>query len=324
MALGEPVDKWQAALAAMGGMTAIGGLIDLAMWQAEKEKLKGRLEDWWLRFTDVKWSNFGRVEAELAIQILDRWAGPRLWSWKRWRFATVITGAVYLSVLLWTLARVAWRFEIWKVVEWSDLLAVPLIALTGVPWIVLFAVSLSLTRLIAAGAARLCRGVLSSIFTFALLLVIHVALLLYWALIPFVLLYGPFYLIGAMFSDDYPPEYITAVLQSIDPGDLWILNSPMSWGELFRWSPAEFDSSQDWGESFGGVTLSSFKIAMDIVANGLRILFALVFLTSFIFRPLIQAPITRLWYGVMNSGKPFTMSFGAIGAIAAMVQVLSK
>jgi hypothetical protein len=317
------VDNWQAAFAAMGGLTAVGGLIDLAMWQAEKEKLKGQLEHWWLRFTDVKWSNFGRVEAELAIRILDRWAGPRLWSWKRWRFATVVTGAVYLSILLWTLARVAWRFEIWKVVEWSDLLAVPLICLTGVPWIGLFAVSLSLTRFIAASAARLCRGVLSSIFTFALLLVIHVALLLYWALIPFLLLYGPFNIIGAMFIG-YPVEYITVVLQSIDPGALWKLNSPMDWGELFRWSPAEFDNYQDWGESFGSVTQGSFKIAMDIVANGLRILFALVFLTSFIFRPLIQAPITRLWYGVMNSGKPFTMSFGAIGAIVAVVQVLSK
>ena len=82
---------WEAALKAIGGATAIGGLIDLGMYKADKEKLKDWLETWWLRFTDVKWSNFGRKEAELAIQILDRWAGARLWSWKRWRFSIVVT-----------------------------------------------------------------------------------------------------------------------------------------------------------------------------------------------------------------------------------------
>ena len=44
----------------MGGCAAIGGLIDLAMYKSEKAKLKAKLKDWWLRFDDVKWSNFGR------------------------------------------------------------------------------------------------------------------------------------------------------------------------------------------------------------------------------------------------------------------------
>lgn len=64
---------------------------------------------------------------------------------------------------------------------------------------------------------------------------------------------------------------------------------------------------------------------MDIIANGLRILFALVFLSSFVFRPLIQEPVSRLWYGAMNSGKPFfTMVFGAIGTLIAVGQALAK
>jgi hypothetical protein len=56
----------------LAGFAAIGGLIDFAMYKSEKEKLKARLEDWWLRFDDLKWSNFGRAEAELAVDILDR------------------------------------------------------------------------------------------------------------------------------------------------------------------------------------------------------------------------------------------------------------
>jgi hypothetical protein len=95
------MDNWIAAFKAMGGVTAIGVLIDLAMYRSEKDKLKALLEDWWLRFTDLKWSNFGRAEAELAVQILDRWAGPRLWSLKRWRFSVSVTAIVLVLSLLW-------------------------------------------------------------------------------------------------------------------------------------------------------------------------------------------------------------------------------
>ncbi|GEP62157.1 hypothetical protein [Reyranella soli] len=89
------MDKWLEALAAFGGFAAIGILIDLAMYNSEKAKLKAKLEDWWLRFTDVKWSNFGRKESELAVQILDRWAGPRLWSRKRWQFSVAVAAGTF-------------------------------------------------------------------------------------------------------------------------------------------------------------------------------------------------------------------------------------
>jgi hypothetical protein len=61
---GRRMDRWLEALAALGGFAAIGGLIDLAMCKSEKARLKTKLEDWWLRFDDVKQSNFGRKEAE--------------------------------------------------------------------------------------------------------------------------------------------------------------------------------------------------------------------------------------------------------------------
>ena len=92
---------------------AIGGLIDLDMYKSEKAKLKVKLEDWWLRFNEVKWSNFGRKEAELAVAILDRWAGRRLWSWKRWKFAVLVAGATYVAcaIALWAMIYTGVAFQ---------------------------------------------------------------------------------------------------------------------------------------------------------------------------------------------------------------------
>jgi hypothetical protein len=45
------MDKWSAVFTAIGGLAAVGGLIDLALYKSEKEKLKARLGDWWLRFS---------------------------------------------------------------------------------------------------------------------------------------------------------------------------------------------------------------------------------------------------------------------------------
>ena len=69
----------------------------------------------------------------------------------------------------------------------------------------------------------------------------------------------------------------------------------------------------------------TYKLLMDVAANGIRIVFGLLFLSSFVFRSLVQAPISRLWYGVMNSDKPvFTTVFGIVGVLVAAVRVFSK
>ena len=92
--------------------------------------------------------------------------------------------------------------------------------------------------------------------------------------------------------------------------------APVMWSALFSLSHTKFTVTIVW--------LYAFKVAMDIVANGLRILLALVFLSSFLFRPLIQAPISRLWYGAMASDRPvFTLLFGATGAIIGAIQLLA-
>jgi hypothetical protein len=324
------MDKWIAALTAIGGLAGIGGLVDLAMYKSEKVKLKALLEDWWLRFVDVKWSNFGRAEAELAVQILDRRAGARLWSWKRWRFSIVVTLVVFAFAMTWTVVRVTIGngvlynpFVIGSGVV-SDPGAIDLAYLLLPPSLVALALSLSATRFIAVRAARLCKGRLASVMVFAALLGLHVLLFLYWSALVFaleVLLIRLVYaaVAGTLAIDPNSVGFREIVFELVDAdtvpqslGAPW----PRSWRYLF--------SLDSVGQPLDQIRFS-FKTAMDIVANGLRIVFALVFLSSFVFRPLLQEPVSRLWYGVINSDKPtFTMLFGAVGATVAAVELLSK
>src|SRR5882757_6566830 len=116
------------------------------MYKAEKKKLQDWLETWWLRFTDVRWSNFGRKEAELAVQILDRWAGPRLWSWKRWRFSLLVTLLALTFAIVWTNLRVP-SSPLFRVFNGGSFYQV-------VPAIVALALSLSLTRFFAVRAGE--------------------------------------------------------------------------------------------------------------------------------------------------------------------------
>ena len=325
------MDKWLAAASALGGLAAIGGLIDLAMYQAEKDRLKARLEDWWLRFTDVRWSNFGRREAELAIEIIDRRAGPRLWSWQRWRFAAYVSLAVAVLTAVWVCLRALWSDAD---LDLSRDLEVPIgrlaLGIFALSIFVAFAISLSVTRYVAVLAARVSTTPVRTALSFAVLLVVHVLLLIYWSVFIYglqaalvVVLMRCLTLLGvegfAFFSDGDLAQRIFEVFSSLfwpDQEREGLKVAPVMWSALFSLSHTKFTVTIVW--------LYAFKVAMDIVANGLRILLALVFLSSFLLKPLIQAPISRLWYGAMASDRPvFTLLFGTTGAIIGAIQVLA-
>jgi len=51
------------ALGKVGGFAAVGAAIDFLLRKGEKERLNDWLIRWWVRFEDVKWTNFGRKDA---------------------------------------------------------------------------------------------------------------------------------------------------------------------------------------------------------------------------------------------------------------------
>jgi hypothetical protein len=179
-------DIWE-AVKEVGGLAAVGGVIDFLLSKAQQAKLKAWLENWWLRFSYVNWRNFGRREAEAAVAMLDRWAGPRLWSWKRWRF----------SILVCLLVRAFMAMTMIALIPLQDLIAMygaepdrPTDSLLKclldealvVPSVMIaFALSLSLTRAVAVLIGKMCRGTIVDAVMFLFLLVIHWLIFAYWS-----------------------------------------------------------------------------------------------------------------------------------------------
>lgn len=308
-------------LTKIGGYATIGVFIDFLLSKKEGKKLKEWLATWWIRFDDVKWHNFGRVEAEYAIKLLDRYADANLWSWRRWRFVLGASAAAYLFAIAWSAVRFFWTqsdrgaellrgvmFVLQMNVEWFAprwLAIIVLIVMT-------FAISLSVTRLIAVVAGRLSRNVASTILAFSLLLLFHLFLLVVWNSFAMdAVLRAVQVLIDQVFGGTFDMaaygEFLRRTLRLASRG----YDVVGSWSVLFSTTP-HFAYSLGVQE----MVFYSFKAVVDIIANGIRIGFALIFLGSFVFRPLIQRPISRIWVGIVDSEKPvFTLILAGIGVL---------
>lgn len=289
------------AAVAAGGLAFVGSLIDFVLSRRAKADLKAILEDWWLRFEYVTLRNFGHKEAEAAIAVLDRWAGPRLWSWKRWRFSLLV------NLVLWGLASVSVLVRIWlepsllgfRIFEvfYYPLFFAPSIVTT-------FAVSLSATRYLAFTVGRLCTGTVLDVGLFLLLVLVHWLFLAYWSVFTYLLQAAPLVILGAIFNgwdqlNDLPWSH---VLSKVVPQ------------LLGGWIPVPNYGFSTSAPNEAAALL--YKSLVDIVANLPRLGFALVFLASYLFRPLIQKPISWIWLRIVDSTLPFfTLAFGITGGL---------
>src|SRR5262249_49616297 len=153
----------------------------------------------------------------------------------------------------------------------------------GIPVIATFAFSLSLTRFIAVYISWLPRNPALSIVAFISLLAVHLLLLLYWSKVVFLI---EWLAMDVLFDRGRQIAKYDIILE---------LTHADSFEALLTWQPPWFYPQRR--QVLMGTVIASSHIAMAFVANGLRILFALLFLSSFVFRPLIQEPVSRLWYG---------------------------
>ncbi len=311
-------------LLALGGIVslgALGGLIDFMMRGSEKKKLEAWLIAWWVRFDDVKRGNFGREEARWFVDLLDRWFGASLWSAKRWTVVLPLSLVLLAVTIVWislryvaahagapNLAQALWTF-------WTNTLPRPdmaiLIALVALS--VLFGASFSFMRLIAWLVARWSPDGWTGFVVFLLLVAVQVAVLLYWSVVyvtALVLLIAPLVYANLSLALIWK-DLQFAVFDKLSPAERW--------SEI--WDP--FSVPIDATSGIGHL-LNLYTSELTLIANGLRLGFALVFLASFLFQPVIKPFVSRLWEGVIESRKPvFTLLLGSIGVVAGVVsQVL--
>lgn len=350
----------------IGGLAAIGAAIDFLMSRAEKKRLNNWLAEWWIRFDDVKWSNFGKAEAELAIALLDRYTGPRLWSWVRWRFAFRIALVAYVVTVMWTIIRYVWlrsvdgldlaalqadlgTHEAWRLISdaaWAAVSTDPVRwlapeAVVGFAFVLLtFALSFSFTRYVSVLAARASTTTARTIAAFTALLALHLFLLLVWGSVmhlvgnfavglPNLLIDAP---LAGLPLDKAVADYTESVRETL----MDMTRAAESLDLLDMLSFLRVDAVTDLLDANAELltpplearfvvlfVFMSFQAIMNLLANGVRLAFAVLFLSSFVFRPLVQKPISRLWLAILESGKPFfTTLFGIIGAIFVLLREL--
>ena len=60
-----------------------GAFIDFLIGRAGQEKARDWLLEWWVRFDDVRWRNFGREEGLFAGRLIEKLFGKRIWGIRR-------------------------------------------------------------------------------------------------------------------------------------------------------------------------------------------------------------------------------------------------
>jgi hypothetical protein len=60
----------------------LGAFIDFLIGRAGQERAKDFLLEWWVRFDNVRWKNFGRNEGLFAGRLMEKWFGHRTWSFR--------------------------------------------------------------------------------------------------------------------------------------------------------------------------------------------------------------------------------------------------
>jgi hypothetical protein len=71
------------ALTTIAACAGVGAFIDFWIGRTGEKCARAWLEDWWLRMSYVRLGNFGREEALVAIQGLEKLFGRRLFSIQR-------------------------------------------------------------------------------------------------------------------------------------------------------------------------------------------------------------------------------------------------
>ena len=192
----------------------------------------------------------------------------------------------------------------------------------------LFAVSISLTRFVAAKSADvLARGLAISIALLATMAVSQYVLLALWS--P---LLGS--VTGAIWSSIFGWPVLISQNGYLDVAQSWAQAVTAEIENIHLQSPQELLNAADYSfDTFGWLAQKAlawtfaarqFLWIFGVIPNLFRLLLAFVFLSSFLLKPLHSA-ILFLLRRIVESDKPiFTLVFGGAAALAKLIDAALK
>jgi hypothetical protein len=323
--------RMETGLAFLWPVIVLGGLgafIDFLLGRAGQEQVKDFLLKWWMSFDDVNWRNFGRSDALFVTDILQRWFGKSVWSLRR-LYMVFITYFV-----LWMIA-----FSIHYsagVYDYSthgfDIILQLFVPMLGC---LSMSLAISLTCRIMLLTARLSsRGTLWNALVWIVSVIINYVIFVIWTNGMESIKYNAEGAIGDIIFD--PMTFITAPLNGLisagktiwegAPRDLSHLLTPLipfsitgEIGTLQR-DPQDVGNNNSF-QSIGNAVVDT----MSVIGFLLRMGISIIFVGSFLMKPLIAKPVSLVWARIIESDKPvFTLVFSGASAIATAVREVVK
>lgn len=311
-------------IAAASATAGVAGVVYQIAWIKKEDdpKLKEALAKWFKWVKKWNYRYFAAQEAAKFISLLDGVAGDSLWSRKRWKFAASVVVGALLVALVWTVLvhslSLKTRYSVPEhfyqifIQITQQVLLIPVLAL-----------STSLTRAIAYVVVKTPAiesprlGALLSPAAFLVTLFLHVVLFLYWS--GFV---QAFSMIGA-----YAFEAACSQLGLLGAG--WVKFDFLVVGKMLENAlegsggvPNPFINHPTSSLSFD-IYLTHVRL-VDWIANGVRILFALFFLGSYVVPIAVQTPLINGWERAASSEKLLLglLLGAAAGVIAFIVEAV--
>jgi hypothetical protein len=286
----------------------LGALIDFLIGRTGQEKAKDFLLKWWVRFDDVRWKNLGREEGLFAGRAIERWFGRRIWSSRRIEVFFILFIPVFLllyfmcfgkSIICGSGKSNTICFFCWAKTYYGAIVLL---------WSFLgFSVSVSFTKFITFRMAYLCgMSNVRNLIIFLTMLVINYLMLEFWSPITSSLRWIVLdYIIDIYDAPTFNPS---------------MFNPHTPENPTFQQMMEQFNSHLN---SIDNLTLMSLPNVPSIF----RFVLSIVFVGSFLLRPLIMRPVNLVWRRIIEASdnKPvFTLIFGGAATFATAISELAK
>jgi hypothetical protein len=333
----ETVKNIASAVIVIGGL---GAFIDFLIGKTGQARAKDFMLRWWVRFDDVRWRNFGREEGLFAAQLMEKLFGRRILSLRR-----VISSLMILIFLI--------IFGYSKFLIFSDekdafclgckepgrymptemgIISDPFVntvcsyCVSKIGWllgsislifsIVAFSVSVSFTKFVTFRMADLCgSGKLRNLVIFGLMLSINYLILAFWLPIT-----GAIKVSTTIFLSEIHLTSLSSLQTLINIEIEWLRQ--IFYFHVFRNFLLEniyILLTNRWPVDFFALSLLSVSPSL------FRFLLSILFVSSFLLRPLVMRPVSLVWARIVESEKPvFTVMFGGAAAIATALSEVAK